>query len=71
MAAPADKLRRLLTAQDKKAMILEMAGENAFDSAFFQLLDTNILGAQEAGQNEAATFMLKVRDACNKFKSIA
>lgn len=46
-----------------------MAGENAFDYAFFQLLDQNILGAQDAGQADAANFMLKVRDACMKFKT--
>ena len=48
-----------------------MAGENAFDYAFFQLLDQNILGARDAGQEDAATFLLKVRDACMKFKSPA
>jgi len=49
------------------AQILEMAADNQLDQAFMNLLDQNILGAQAAGQADAATFLVKVRDACIKF----
>lgn len=44
-----------------------MAADNQLDQAFMNLLDQNILGAQAARQAEAATFLVKVRDACIKF----
>jgi hypothetical protein len=102
LSAPAERLRRLLTAADKKAevcsstaflspsarmcqadqrlffcttadvgalQILAMAAANELDVSFFALLDQNILGAQTAGQEDASKFMLKLRDACLKFKA--
>lgn len=71
LSAPAERLRKLLTATDKKAALLAMAADNELDQAFLNLLDQNILGAQAAGQTDAATFMVKIRDAAMRYKTPA
>ena len=65
--AAAARLKRLLTAADKKQTILDMAAANELDVALLQLLQQNIDGAARAGNGEAAAFMSKVRDACAKW----
>ncbi|CAG9463721.1 unnamed protein product [Pedinophyceae sp. YPF-701] len=67
LTTPVDRMKKLLTAKDKKAMILEMAGNNEIDNALIALLNQNINAARQAGQEEPAKFMEKVRDACTKF----
>ena len=45
-AAPAERLKKLLAAPDKKDCLLEMAAANEIDAGFFALLDQNIEGAR-------------------------
>lgn len=71
IAAPADRLRALLTAPDKKAKLLEMVGNNEIDSAFMELLSQNIIGANAAGEEQAAQFMFKLLEACKKYSLAA
>ena len=54
---PAAKLKKLLTSPDKKATILEMAGDNEIDVPLLLLLKTNIAAAKSAKQPEAVEFM--------------
>jgi hypothetical protein len=67
LAAPAARMRKLLTAKDKRATLLEMAGANEVDKELIALLDQNAKAAKDAGQEEAAEFLGKVRDAARKF----
>jgi MFS superfamily sulfate permease-like transporter len=62
-----ERMKKLLTAKDKKAMILEMAEANEIDVALLDLLQQNIEAAKEAGQQEAVNFMEKVKQAAAKF----
>ena len=48
-------------------MIAQMAGDNEIDDDLIALLDQNIEAARKAGQEEAADFMKRVRDAANRF----
>jgi hypothetical protein len=66
-AAPAERLKKLLAAPDKKACLLEMAAANEIDAGFFALLDQNIEGARAAGEAEAAEFMTKVKQAAARY----
>ncbi|BDA41411.1 hypothetical protein COCOBI_02-1910 [Coccomyxa sp. Obi] len=65
--APLDRMKKLLMSKDKKAMLLEMAGNNEIDTALIDLLQQNIDAAKAAGQKEPAEFMEKIRDAARKF----
>jgi hypothetical protein len=65
-AAP-ERLKKLLTSKDKKAMLLEMAGAGEIDQALMNLLEENIAGARAAGQQEAAEFMVKVQQAAQRY----
>lgn len=68
MSAPAERLRKLLSAKDKKATILEMAGANEIDTDLTALLDINIEGAKAAGQPEQVIeFLAKIRTAITKY----
>ncbi|KAI3427954.1 hypothetical protein D9Q98_006344 [Chlorella vulgaris] len=67
LAAPQERLKRLLEAKDKKAMLLEMAGNNEVDRAFIDLLDQNIEGATAAKNEPAADFMRKVKQAALRY----
>jgi hypothetical protein len=62
-----DRMKKLLTSPDKKACILAMAEANEIDAALLELLQQNIAAARQAGQEEAANFMEKVRNATAKF----
>lgn len=67
VVAPVDRLKALLTAPDKKAKLLEMAGNNEIDQPFMELLQSNISGARASGQEQAAEFMEKIFNAARKF----
>lgn len=62
-----DRLQRILVAKDKRATLLEMAGENELDRPLLALLDENIASATQANQEQAAVFMNKIRSAVVKY----
>eukprot|EP00197_Chlamydomonas_leiostraca_P003004 CAMPEP_0202865636 /NCGR_PEP_ID=MMETSP1391-20130828/6269_1 /ASSEMBLY_ACC=CAM_ASM_000867 /TAXON_ID=1034604 /ORGANISM="Chlamydomonas leiostraca, Strain SAG 11-49" /LENGTH=331 /DNA_ID=CAMNT_0049545499 /DNA_START=9 /DNA_END=1004 /DNA_ORIENTATION=- len=66
-ASAADRMKKLLTAKDKKAMILDMAAANEIDQPLMDLLQQNIDAAKAAEQEDAAKFMEKVKTACGKY----
>lgn len=68
VAAPADRLKALLAAPDKKAALLELAGNNEIDEGLLTLLQQNIEGAREAGQPEAADFMQRILTAALRYR---
>ena len=49
---PQERLKKLLESKDKKAMILEMAGNNEIDEDLLDLLKTNQANAQVAGAQQ-------------------
>lgn len=65
-AAP-ERMKKLLTAKDKKGTLLEMAGAGEIDQALIDLLQQNIDGARAAGQDDAAEFMTKVQQAAVRY----
>eukprot|EP00884_Botryococcus_braunii_P010368 jgi/Botrbrau1/19332/Bobra.0073s0062.1 len=65
--APVERMRKLLTAKDKRETLLQMAGDNEIDQPLLDLLQQNIDAARGAGQMEPAAFMEKIRDAARKF----
>lgn len=67
MKQPAARMRKLLTAPDKKATLLQMAGDGEIDQALINLLQQNIDAARSAGQEDPVKFLEKVRDAARKF----
>jgi hypothetical protein len=62
-----DGLTRILTSKDKRATLLEMAGENQLNRPLLALLDENISAANNAGQKEAVEFMGKIRGGILKY----
>ena len=67
LVAPADRLKKLLSAKDKKAEILDMASRNEIDPPLMALLQQNINMAKQADQSQAAEFMEKIRIACSRY----
>jgi len=67
MLQPKERMMKLLTAKDKRAMILEMVDKNELDMNLMALLMTNINNAKAAGLDQEAEFMQKVYSACAKF----
>ncbi|KAL4441533.1 hypothetical protein ABPG77_002037 [Micractinium sp. CCAP 211/92] len=67
LAGPQERLKKLLEAKDKKAMLLEMAAANEIDRPLIDLLDQNIEGATAAKQEQAAEFMRKVKQAALRY----
>ncbi|XP_024386124.1 uncharacterized protein [Physcomitrium patens] len=65
-----ERLSRILTAKDKRATLLEMAGENQLDRSLLALLDENIATASKANEVQAAQFMEKIRGAVVKYITI-
>jgi hypothetical protein len=63
----ADRMKQLLEAKDKKAAILALAQANQIDQALVDLLQTNADAARGAGQEQAAVFMEKVKQAVSKY----
>jgi len=70
MLQPRERMMKLLTAKDKKAMILEMVETGELDINLMALLKTNINTAKEAGLTQEAEFMEKIYNACAKFVSV-
>lgn len=62
-----ERMKKLLTAKDKRATIIEMAEANEIDVPLMDLLQQNIERAREAGQEDAAAFMEKVKQAAAKY----
>ena len=67
MLQPKERMMKLLTAKDKKAMILEMVDNDELDMNLMALLMTNINTAKAAGLDQEAEFMQKIYSACAKF----
>jgi len=67
MLQPKERMMKLLTAKDKKAMILEMVDNDELDMNLMALLMTNINTAKAAGLDQEAAFMQKIYSACAKF----
>jgi hypothetical protein len=67
LMGPQERLKKLLESKDKKAMILEMAGNNEIDEDLLDLLKTNQANAQVAGAQQVADFLGKVHDECKRF----
>lgn len=63
----AERLKKLLTAQDKKAVMLEMVAANEIDQLLVDLLEQNIEAAEKSEETEKAAFMQKLRDACKRY----
>ena len=70
MLQPRERMMKLLTAKDKKAMILEMVETGELDINLMALLKTNENTAREAGLTQEADFMKKIYNACSKFVSV-
>lgn len=66
---PAENLKGVLQARDKKAGLLELAGKNGIDAAFIQLLDENIATAAAAQQQAAVDVMTKLRAEASRYLS--
>jgi hypothetical protein len=67
MLSPLERLKKLLEAPDKRAMILEMVDKDELDLNLMALLKTNINTARQGGQEDAALFMEKIYAAAAKF----
>ena len=67
MLSPLERMKKLLGAKDKRAMILEMVDNDELDLNLMALLKTNVNTARQAGQEDAAVFMEKIYAACAKF----
>ncbi|KAL2611596.1 hypothetical protein R1flu_023288 [Riccia fluitans] len=61
-----DTLVQILTSKDKKATLLELAGENKLNKGLLVLLDENIAAASAAGQDKMVEYMGKIRGAVVK-----
>ena len=68
LISPAEKLRDLFTAEDKKQHVLDMAGRNEIDDTFLNLLEQNISAAEHAEQQQAADFMKKLLNLCKRVR---
>ncbi|WIA44033.1 hypothetical protein OEZ86_010404 [Tetradesmus obliquus] len=62
-----ERMKKLLSSPDKKQAISDMAAANEIDVALIDLLQQNIEAAKGAGQDDAAAFMEKVKNAAAKF----
>ena len=62
-----ERFRRLLTAKDKKATILEMVAANEIDQTLITFMNQNIEAAKAAEETQKAEFMEKLRDACKRY----
>eukprot|EP00668_Euglena_longa_P016317 GGOE01020556.1.p1 GENE.GGOE01020556.1~~GGOE01020556.1.p1 ORF type:complete len:416 (-),score=127.28 GGOE01020556.1:343-1590(-) len=67
LTAPKDRLKKLLSAPDKRAAMLEMVASNEVDEELLQLLKTNQASAQLAGAQQVADFLGKLHDECQRF----
>jgi hypothetical protein len=67
LAAPAERLKALFAAKDKKQHILDMAGNGEIDDPFMALFFTNIDMAYASGDAKVGDFMKVMYDECKKF----
>ncbi len=67
VASAPERLKKLMESPDKKSTLRDMAANGEIDQAFFDLLDQNIDGAEEAGREDVVEFMQKVKVAAAKF----
>jgi len=67
VASAPDRLKKLLESPNKKDTLRDMAADGEIDAAFMDLLEQNIEGAEEAGREDVAEFMKKIKVACAKF----
>jgi len=67
VASAPERLKKLMESPDKKSTLRDMAADGEIDQAFFDLLDQNIDGAEEAGREDVVEFMQKVKVAAAKF----
>ncbi|OAE23002.1 hypothetical protein AXG93_1231s1150 [Marchantia polymorpha subsp. ruderalis] len=65
-----ENLVKILTSKDKKATLLELAGENKVNKGLLVLLDENIAAASYAGQDQMAEYMKKIREAMVKYITV-
>ncbi|KAK9843266.1 hypothetical protein WJX74_009460 [Apatococcus lobatus] len=68
MAAPAERMRALLSSKDKKAALLDLASANQIDKPLLDLLQQNIDAARTAGQEQPALFMEKIKAAAQRYR---
>eukprot|EP00210_Caulerpa_lentillifera_P002096 g2011.t1 len=62
-----ERFKKLMTAKDKKSMILEMVAANEIDQLLIDLIDHNIEQARESNEEQKAEFMQKLRNACKRY----
>lgn len=67
MLSPLERMKKLLSAPDKKAMILEMVDNDELDLNLMALLKTNINTARQGGAEDAAVFMEKIYKSAARF----
>ncbi|KAG6544184.1 hypothetical protein Mapa_014384 [Marchantia paleacea] len=65
-----ENLVKILTSKDKKATLLELAGENKLNKGVLVLLDENIAAASHAGQDQMVEYMQKIRAAMVKYITV-
>ncbi|KAL3682935.1 hypothetical protein R1sor_000957 [Riccia sorocarpa] len=65
-----DTLVKILTSKDKKATLLELAGENKLNKGLLALLDENIAAASAEGQDKMVEYMGKIRAAVVKYVTV-
>mmetsp|Transcript_26430 Transcript_26430/g.49876 ORF Transcript_26430/g.49876 Transcript_26430/m.49876 type:complete len:332 (+) Transcript_26430:103-1098(+) len=69
LASPAEKLKALLTSEDKRTKIADMAAEGEIDDPFMALFFTNIDMAYSSGNAQAGDYMKTIYDHCKKFQN--
>mmetsp|Transcript_1432 Transcript_1432/g.2866 ORF Transcript_1432/g.2866 Transcript_1432/m.2866 type:complete len:357 (-) Transcript_1432:768-1838(-) len=67
LAAPADRLKKMLTSKNPRETIAEMAGNGEIDQQLMALLFANIDMAAKSGNDRAAMFMEKIHAYAMKF----
>ena len=67
VAAPMDRLRKLLSAEDKRDMLLEMVSNNEIDRDLVELLTYNAVSAESNDEVDKAYVMRKLVDGCYKY----
>lgn len=67
LAAPADRLKKMLTSKNPRETIAEMAGNGEIDQQLMALLFANIDMAAKSGNDRAAMFMEKIHAHAMKF----
>lgn len=70
VAAPKERLKKLLAADDKRDTLLQMISDNEVDKDLMELLYYNAVSAQSAGEEDKANVMQKLLDACRKYAVI-